>query len=335
MREATAHVRWGIFCAIAAHTLWGLFPLYWRMLGDVPSVELVSHRIVWSCVLLMIVVPVVIRRGMLGGVAPLIAALRNPRAWGIYAVAGAMIGINWLAFIWAVNHDRVLEASLGYYINPLLNVLMGVVLLGERLRTVQWAAVSLAALGVAVMAVGAGGLPWVSLAMASSFSVYGLVKKKAPLPGLVGLMFEMLVLVLPALAYLAFVEVDSEGALGRNGRWVDLLLVAGGVVTVLPLALFATAARRVSLSTIGLLQYVGPTLQFFVGAVVFAEPLGAGRLVGFGFVWAGLLLYLSSSGRQPSATAQAAVTPAAEPSLPTRRRSRIDRQPLPVGNCGK
>lgn len=274
--------------------MWGLLPLYWRLLNTVPSIQLVCHRILWSSLLLLIVVPLMVHRGQQGGTPQLFAALRSWRVWAIYAVAAGMISLNWLAFIWAVNHDRVLEASLGYYINPLLNVLLGVIFLGERLWPAQWAAVGIAAVGVAVMAIAGGGLPWVALLMASSFAIYGLVKKKAPLPSLAGLMLETVILLFPALAYVLLAESRGVGAFGHSGRLADGLMITGGFVTVIPLALFAIAARRVPLSTIGVLQYVGPTLQFFVGAVLLGEPFGGGRLIGFACVWTGLLLYLFS-----------------------------------------
>lgn len=321
MRNFDPYVRSGVLCAVAAHTLWGLLPLYWWLLHDVPALQLVCHRIIWSFVLLLVLVPVLLQRGRLGRAAELVAAIRCPRAWGIYSLAAAMIGINWFVFVWAVTNDRVLESSLGYYINPLLNVLLGVLLLGERLWPAQWLAVGIAALGVAIMALLGGGMPWVALLMATAFAVYGLIKKKAPLPALTGLLFETVILLIPALAYVAVLEARGEGAMGLAGLvgggglgevrlqaaatvgsgYVRLarigLLIVGGFVTVLPLALFAVAARRVPLSMIGLLQYVGPTLQFFVGAVLLGEPFEGGRVVGFVCVWAGLLLFLISLRR--------------------------------------
>lgn len=311
MQHKDRHYRLGLFCAVAAHMLWGFFPLYWKTLNVVPPVELVCHRIVWSFLLLLVVVPVVLRNGGLGGIEPFVAAIRNPRTWAVYAVAAVMIAINWGAFIWAVSHDRVLEASLGYYINPLLNVLLGVVVLGERLQPAQWVAVAIAAAGVMVMAIAGGGLPWVSLTMATAFALYGLVKKKAPLPALAGLLLETAVLTLPALALLAMAEARGAAAFGHVGRGTDLLLMGGGLVTVLPLTLFAVAVRRIKLSTIGVLQYIGPTLQFLVGAVWFAEPLGTWRLVGFGCVWSALALYVISNRRE-RANGKAAAAPRAE-----------------------
>jgi chloramphenicol-sensitive protein RarD len=285
----------GLACAIAAHTMWGLFPIYWRQIGNADSMELVSHRIVWSFVTLGLVLPVMLWRGRWGGFAVVAKQLRSRRVWAIYIVAALMIAINWLAFIWAVNNNRVLEASLGYYINPLLNVLLGVVVLGERLRWPQWVAVGLAAVGVSVMAIGNGGLPWVSMAMATSFAVYGLVKKKATLPVLLGLMLEVTVLFIPAVIYLGM-RLAAGVSTMQTGTPVEFgMLLGAGLVTVAPLAFFAAAVQRVDLSLMGILQYVGPTLQFWVGYVLFEETLDPSRKIGFVFVWVGLLIFLVAS----------------------------------------
>lgn len=287
----------GLACAIAAHVLWGLFPIYWHQIEGADSLELVCHRIVWSFVSLAILLPILMRMGWWGGARTVFESLRDPRVWLVYSAAALMIGINWLAFIWAVNHGRVLEASLGYYINPLCNVVLGVVVLGERLKFLQWIAVGIATVGVGIMAVGSGGLPWVSVAMATSFALYGLAKKKAHLPVLVGLMLEVTLLVIPAAIYLAFRWVDGESALQFGSTKVTVMLLMAGLVTITPLALFAAAVRRVDLSLIGILQYIGPTLQFLVGAVLYGEPLGQHRLVGFGFVWVALVVFVAATHR--------------------------------------
>ncbi|WP_404310911.1 EamA family transporter RarD [Neorhodopirellula lusitana] len=289
--------RVGLFCAIAAHTMWGLFPIYWRQIEKADSLELACHRIVWSFVSLGILLPVLLRMGWWGGWRIVLQSLRNPRVWMLYTVAAVMIGINWLAFLWAVNHGRVLEASLGYYINPLFNVLLGVVVLGERLGTLQWTAVAIATVGVGIMAVGSGGLPWISLAMAASFATYGLVKKKVHLPVLIGLMMEVSILFVPAAIYLGIRVNDGVSALQFGSPLITTMLLLAGVITISPLALFAVAVKRVNLSLIGLLQYVGPTLQFLVGAVLYNEPLAASRLTGFAFVWTALLLFVAATYR--------------------------------------
>lgn len=297
MPTDAAGYRRGLACAVAAHVLWGMFPLYWQMLASVPAVELVSHRIVWSFVFAAMLLPVIFRYFGTGGASELSRAIRRPKVWGVYAFAAGMIGINWLAFIWACNHGRVLEASLGYYINPLISILLGVVVLGERLTGRKWSAVALAAVGVSVITVAGGGLPWVSLAMACSFAFYGLAKKKAPLASLSGLTLETFLLSWPALALLALTHTGGDGAFLRSTPLISGLLVLGGLVTLTPLFLFATACRYVPLSTIGVLQYIGPTLQFILGAAVLGESLGRWRLLGFAFVWTGSLIYLSDRRR--------------------------------------
>ncbi|MEP3930933.1 EamA family transporter RarD, partial [Rhodopirellula bahusiensis] len=242
-----------------------------------------------------LVLPVMLWRGRWGGFSAVFRELRSRRVWTIYVIAAVMIAINWLAFIWAVNNNRVLEASLGYYINPLLNVVLGVVVLGERLRWPQWMAVGFAAIGVSVMAIGNGGLPWVSMAMATSFAIYGLVKKKASLPVLLGLMLEVTVLVIPAAIYLGMRLADGVSTM-QTGTSVEFgMLLGAGLITIAPLAFFAAAVQRVDLSLMGILQYIGPTLQFLVGYVLFGETLDTSRKIGFVFVWTGLLIFLVAS----------------------------------------
>lgn len=287
----------GLVCALAAHTMWGLFPIYWRQIENADSTELVCHRIVWSFVSLGILLPILLSRGWWGGFAVVLRSLNSRRVWATYAAAAAMIGINWLAFIWAVNSGRVLEASLGYYINPLFNVVLGVVVLGERLGRPQWMAVGFAALGVSVMAVGNGGLPWVSLAMATSFSVYGLLKKRSKLPVLLGLMLEVTWLVVPASIYLGIRLWNGVSTMQTGTSLEFTMLLAAGLITVAPLAFFAAAVQRVDLSVMGLLQYIGPTLQFLVGAVLYGESLDTPRKIGFALVWTGLLIFLIASQR--------------------------------------
>lgn len=272
--------------------------MYWRLLDSVPSVELVCHRIVWSFLFLCLVATTArwrLRRQSLRAPATdahLATPLKLVKIGCIYSLAAALISINWLAFIWAVNHGRVLEASLGYYINPLFSVLLGVLCLGERVSRWQGAAIGIAAMGVSVMAIAGGEIPWISLALASSFALYGLVKKAAPLSSMTGLLVETTVLVLPALGYLVAMESNGSGAIS-HGTSVSLsLLMLGGCITVLPLALFATAAQRVPLSTLGILQYIGPTLQLAIGIFLFKEPFGLWRLIGFSLVWIGSILFL-------------------------------------------
>lgn len=264
--------------------MWGLFPLYWHLLDYVPSTTLTAHRVIWAFTLLMTLSLAMPRlhRALL--------QLRDPRKLLIYAAAATMIAINWGTFMYAVGSGQVLQASLGYYINPLLNVLLGVIVLGERLLPFQWIAVGFAAVGVAVMVVMGSGVPWIALSMATAFAIYGLLKKKATLPALEGLSIETALLFPAALAFLLLQPRDSEAQSYTALTW--LLLIFGGAITVAPLALFAIAAKRVTLTTIGILQYVGPTLQWFVGVVLLGESFGGSKLIGFLFVWTGVTVFI-------------------------------------------
>jgi chloramphenicol-sensitive protein RarD len=295
MENSRRNFRLGVICAIVAHTMWGLFPIYWRQLGHVASIELVWHRIVWSFLLLSIVVPLMML-GNSSGFATWHSAVTNAKNWRVYGAAAIAIAVNWFAFIWAINHNRVIEASLGYYINPLLNVLLGVVVLREHLIPIQWIAVSIAAIGVTIMSVAGGSVPWVAFAMAGTFSTYGLIKKQAKLPPLVGLWMELAVLFIPAAVVLGTKASDGTGAMNGSTTITKMLLIGGGLVTVAPLTLFAIAVRRVDLSLVGILQYIGPTLQFLVGAFLFGEPLDQWRIVGFIFVWIALVTFIVGPG---------------------------------------
>lgn len=297
----------GPMFAVMSHVMWGLFPLYWKLLSHVPSLSLVCHRIVWSFLFLSIVVPMVWRPGR----QQFIQLMKTREIWIRYGFAGLLLAINWLAFLWAVNNNAVLQASLGYYINPLLSVFLGVIVLGERLARIHWLAIGVVSCGVVVMTIAGGGLPWVSLAMAASFSLYALVKKGAQLPALTGLWVEMIILV-PVSCLVLLLRANefwpAESKAATYGSTIDWwLLAGGGIVTVLPLALFSSAAKSVSLSLMGILQYVGPTLQFLVGVLVYHEAFSGGRVLGFALVWSGVLLYLAPSlrlVRKPSLVAR-------------------------------
>ncbi|TWU56972.1 EamA-like transporter family protein [Rubripirellula tenax] len=276
--------RVGVVFAILAHVCWGFFPLYWRMLRSVSAVELTAHRVVWSFAILTVLTVSVQRLRHL-------VWRRHPR-WtiAIYAAAAVMIAINWLAFLYAVGTDRVLQASLGYYINPLVNVLLGVAVLGERLKRSQIIAVVSAAIGVGVMAVAGSGMPWIALTLALSFGSYALLKKKATLGAFEGLTLETGML-LPIASIYLIATSQSDPSSYTSATWS--LLVLGGAVTITPLALFAVAAKRVPLSTIGILQYVGPTLQWIVGAIILGEPISTSQFIGFAFVWAGVIVFIA------------------------------------------
>jgi chloramphenicol-sensitive protein RarD len=275
----------GIWYGVAAYVLWGLLTLYWRLFPHVPAMQVLGHRIVWSFVVLVAIIAASWpeRRETL--------RLLTARGVGVYAIAAGLISINWFLFLWAVNHGLVVASSLGYFITPLVNVLMGVVVLRERLRGLQWLAVACAFAGVTWLTWAYGGLPWIALALAFSFGGYGLVKKKATLPSLEGLAVETAVLVLPAAVYLWMLNEDGSGSFLRAGVTTDALLVAAGGVTIVPLLLFASAVRRVPLSVIGLLQYISPTIQFLLGVFVAREPFTTPQLVGFVIVWFGLIVF--------------------------------------------
>jgi len=278
-------VKRGVWIGAAAYTLWGLFPLYWTQIESVPALQIIAHRIAWSFIVLLALMAGdrLRRRGTGPGVR-----LESIR---LYAIAALLIGLNWFLYVWGVNHGLVVGTSLGYFITPLVNVLLGVVVLRERLRPAQWLAVAIAAGGVAYLSVAYGSVPWISLVLALTFGTYGLVKKKAPLPAASGLTVETGILFLPAVAFLAATELDGTGAFLHDGVRVTLLLAGAGIVTTIPLLLFATAAQRVQLSVLGILQYISPTIQFFLGVFLYREPFSRSQLIGFGLVWAALAIF--------------------------------------------
>ena len=281
----------GIWYGVAAYSLWGLLTLYWRLFPHVPAIQVLANRIVWSFVVLTVIVAVSWRqrRAVLHSITPGVVVL--------YAVAAVLIGANWFLYVFSVNNGFIVESSLGYFMTPLVNVLMGVAVFRERLRAMQWLAVAFAFCGVLWLTLAYGTLPWIGLALAASFGSYGLVKKKATLPSLEGLTVETAVLVLPAILYLAVLDRNGDGAFLRSGTVTDVLLTAGGIVTVVPLLLFATAVRRVPLSVIGILQYIAPTIQFLLGVYAFHEPFTRTQLTGFGLVWLGLAVFTLDSVR--------------------------------------
>lgn len=263
----------------------GLFPLYWKQLETITALQLIGHRVGWSFVLLVLVILVTRQWRAFRAVALGRKTLR------IYLIAGLLIVVNWFTYVWAVTHNFVVETSLGYYINPLFTVLLGILILHERLRPLQWLPIGLAALGVLYLTITYGSLPWIALTLAVSFGLYGLVKKTAPLSSLYGLTLETGWLFLPALGYLIFCEVTGQGAFLHSGLQADWMMVGAGLVTTVPLLLFASAAPRVSLTTIGILQYINPTMQFLLGVLVYKEPFTHDRLIGFGLVWISLIIF--------------------------------------------
>jgi chloramphenicol-sensitive protein RarD len=278
----------GILFGLGAYALWGFFPLYWKQLHEVPALQLLAHRIGWSFLLLVGVV-------VLTGQWSAFRAALDGRTLRIYSAAAVLIAANWLTYVWAVNAGYIVETSLGYFINPLLSVLMGVLLLHERLRRTQGIPIALAGIGVAFLAFVYGRLPWIALLLAFSFGFYGLLKKVAPLGSLFGLTLETGILFVPALLYLAWSENHGSGAFVHAGLPATVLLFGAGAVTTIPLLLFASAAKRIPLSLLGILQYVAPTLQFMLGTLVYREPFDVPRLIGFSIVWLALILYAGES----------------------------------------
>lgn len=280
--------RSGLLYGLGAFGLWGLSPLYWHLLDRVPVPLILAHRIVWSAVFLAFL--------MRGRWTALREALGRPRTAAALAATTSLIGLNWSLYIWAIQNNRVLDSSLGYYVNPLLSVLLGAFVLGERLRPAQAAAFALAAAGVAVLVKAHGHLPLLALSLACSFALYGLLRKLAPVDALAGLTAETFALAAPSLAFLLY---RPAGPAAEPGM---LLLLAGGAaVTALPLLWFVEAAKRLSLKTIGFLQFTSPTLQFLLAVLVYREPLPPARLAAFGFIWAAVALYTADAWRRPRA----------------------------------
>jgi chloramphenicol-sensitive protein RarD len=272
----------GFWYGLSAYTLWGLFPVYFKLIGFVPADQIIAHRIVWSFLLLAAVVAFSSLRRELRLTHGVVR---------LYTAAAILIAVNWFVYVWAVAHDFILETSLGYFITPLVNVLMGVVILGERMRAFQWVAVACAAAGVGYLAGVYGSVPWIAITLALTFGTYGLVKKKAPLGSVAGLTVETGLLLLPALAYLAATEFRGDGGFVRLGPGSMLLVAAAGPITTLPLVLFAAAVQRIPLSTIGILQFIAPTVQFALAVIVYDEPFSAQKLVGFALVWVAVFVF--------------------------------------------
>ena len=275
----------GLAAAVGAFVMWGLFPLYLKPMAEVPALQIMAHRIVWCCLL---VFGWLALRGELGAVR---AALADPASRIRLMGSATLISINWLIYVWAVTNGHVVEASLGYFINPLLNVVLGVAVLKERLNRAQWLAVALAAVGVLYLTVVAARPPWIALALAASFGTYGLIRKVVNVESVPGLATETLLLAPFAVALLLWTEAQGSGAFGHSSTAIHALLVGSGLITALPLALFAYGARLIPLSTVGLVQYIGPTLQFLIGVLVFHEAFPWTRAIGFALIWAALAIY--------------------------------------------
>ncbi|HVF16807.1 MAG TPA: EamA family transporter RarD [Steroidobacteraceae bacterium] len=275
----------GLAAAATAFFIWGLLPLYLKMLQAVPVLQITAHRLVWGCVLALIWLAI---RGELSHVR---TALFDARTGWRLCLSALLISVNWITYVYGIASGQVVETSLGYFINPLVNVLLGVLVLSERLNRVQWTAVAIAAAGVSYLTWSAGHLPWIALALAFSFGLYGLVRKLVKVDALAGFASETLVLLPLGIAYLVWCEFAGSGVIAGGGFSLNALLVLGGPLTAIPLVLFAFGARRIPYSTVGLLQYIGPTIQLVLAVHVFHEPFTRTRMIGFSLIWTALAIY--------------------------------------------
>ena len=289
----------GTLAAAGAYVLWGFFPIYWKFLQSVSPLEILIHRILWSLVVVLALLALQRQWQWLA------EGLARPAILRTFVVTGILLAVNWLVYIWANNNGHIVEASLGYFITPLVNVLLGLLFLHERLRRAQWLAIGIAAAGALYLLLNASGLLWISLTLAFSFGIYGLLRKTAQLGSLPGLTVEMIVLCLPALAYALFLQSSGQAAFAHGPASTTILLVLSGVVTAVPLLLFAHGARQVTLTSLGVLQYIAPTLQFLIGVLLYGERFTTHRVIGFSLIWLALVIYAWDSyqlSRNPSLT---------------------------------
>ncbi len=293
--------RLGVVSGLAAYALWGLFPLYFPLLEPAGGLEIVAHRVLWSLLFVGILLTVLRRWEQVR------ALVTDRRRLLVLLCAAALIAANWLVFVYGVNSGHVVETSLGYFINPLVSVLLGVVVFSERLRPLQWVAVAIAAVAVGVLTVDYGRPPWIALALALTFGLYGLMKKLVRTEAAPGLFVETALVALPAVAVLAVAHSGGHGTFGNAGTGHAALLVVSGVATAIPLLLFAAAARRIPLSTVGLLQYLTPSMQLAIGVFVYAEPMPPARLIGFAIVWVALAVFTVDTLRHARAGSRPAV----------------------------
>jgi chloramphenicol-sensitive protein RarD len=293
----------GYLAAIAAFVCWGLFPLYWGLLRPASSLEMLAHRVVWSLVFVLAIIAV--GRGWRR-----LRALLRPRVVGLLGLAAALLGMNWAMYIYGVIAGRVVETSLGYFITPLVTVLLGVGVLGERLRIAQWVAVAVGTVAVVVLTVDYGHIPFLALGLAATFSLYGLVKKRLSVPATEGLALESALLAIPVAGYLAALGAAGTSTFGHVSAAHTILMILAGPVTAIPLLAFASAANQIPLSAIGLLQYIAPILQLACGVLILGEPMPPARLAGFALVWAALAIFTWDGLRRLRAASRARATPA-------------------------
>lgn len=275
----------GRLAAVGAYGLWGVLPVYWKAIEHVPAIEILAHRMAWSLVFTVLLLSIRSHWEWLKEIRA------NPRRFLTFVASACILGVNWFTYIFAVNSGHIVEASLGYFINPLFSVVLGVVFLHERLRKLQWIAVTIALIGVAYLTYHYGNIPWIALTLALTFGLYGLLRKTAPLTSLPGLSLEMMFLVVPAVVFLIYLELQGRGHFGHDTLPTEILLIFTGVATALPLLLFAYGAKRIRLATIGILQYIAPTLQFLIGVFIYNEIFTTARFIGFCFIWVALGLY--------------------------------------------
>lgn len=274
----------GLIYALTAYTWWGIIPVFWRQLDHLGSAEIVMHRMVWSCIIVMAFIMIMRQWREFSGL------FSQPKILFRLFIASTLVSVNWGVFIWAVNNGHLVETSMGYFINPLINVLLGVLFFAERLRKGQIFALSIAFLGVLYLVISFGAFPWVSFTLAITFALYSVAKKSISVPAAHGMALETLFFIIPAIAYLVYIEMNGTGQFTAPGyNW--LMLILGGLFTLIPLLLFAAAAKKVTLTVLGMTQYIGPTLQLIIGVFVYNEPFGSERMVAFGLIWLALAVY--------------------------------------------
>jgi chloramphenicol-sensitive protein RarD len=275
----------GVLSAFGAYLIWGLFPIYWKLIKHVPAIQLIGHRIIWSFIFLAVFLLITRQWPAMCSMAADRKVIR------VYLIAAVLVGFNWFIYVWAVNAGYIIEASLGYFINPLFSVLIGVSFLRERLRLFQWASIGLAAAGVIYLTIAYGRPPWIAIGLTVTFGLYGLVKKMSPLGSAYGLTIESGILFIPGLLFLGYQDWIGRGAFLHTGLQSDLLMAGAGLVTTIPLLMFTYAAQRIPLTTIGILHYITPTCQFLLGVLVYREPFSLTQALGFGIVWTGVIIF--------------------------------------------
>ncbi|RTE85956.1 MULTISPECIES: EamA family transporter RarD [Gammaproteobacteria] len=283
--EIAKRGRQGVFFAIAAYTIWGIAPVYFKAVAHVPAIEILAHRVFWAFALVLVLIVLTKK------LARVRAVLKSPKHLAILSLATVFIAFNWFMFIWAVANNYMLDASLGYFINPLLNVAIGMIFFAERLRKLQLVAVAMAIVGVTIQIVTFGSVPWVALALAGSFATYGALRKKLPVDSLTGLWLEVTIL-LPVMAFYFFNYAESSASNMMLNTWqLNVLLIMAGVITTVPLLCFTAAAQRLRYSTLGFFQYIGPSLMFILATVFYGESLTADKMVTFAIIWSALVIY--------------------------------------------